>query len=411
MHPCLASEGAVPATVRPRWELADVFRVHGAQYRREHSLPGAHVKVMRLIETCRTAELGGHLERCNACGYERPAYNSCRDRHCPKCQTLAKEKWLEDRTRELLPVKYFHNVFSLPHDLNPLILVNKAVGLAILFRAAAEALQDFAADPRWKLGGQLGFLAVLHTWSQTLLDHFHIHCVIPAGALSFDRTRWIPCPREDFLFHVEALSRTFRGKFLYYLKQAYKENRLVFPGQVASLAKPRQFYRLFRSLKEKDWVVYSKEPFAGPDHVMKYLARYTHRVALSNDRIKNVSDGQVTFSYRDRTDNDCVKEMTLPATEFIRRFLLHVLPDGFVRIRHFGFLANAAKKHALTVIRRRLRQPEQISEKTDDSVRAVMLRLTGVDITVCPHCKIGTMTRVGVLPRTPQLQPPLCRSP
>ena len=400
-----------PGKVRPTWEVADILRLHGQSYRHANRLPASHIKIMRLLEVCRTARLGGHLEKCNTCGYERPAYNSCRNRHCPKCQTLAKEQWLEDRKQELLPVQYFHTVFTLPHELNPLVLVNKKALFDILFRAVSETLQDFAKDPRGKLEGQLGFIAVLHTWSQTLLDHFHLHCVIPAGVLSFDRQRWISTSNTTFLFPVKALSQVFRGKFLFYLKQAYRDKELIFPGRTAPLETPRNFHQLLKRLHQKDWVVYSKQPFAGPPQVLEYLARYTHRVAISNNRIKSVEGDSVTFSYKARADDYHSKRMTLTVNEFIRRFLLHVLPEGFMRIRHFGYLSNVSKKHSLPVIRHCLGHSPSLPEKTVPSVREMMLRLTGKDITRCPRCKSGTMVIIDQpLSISAGRDPPICCS-
>ncbi len=364
---------------RPKRELADIFRQYGESYR--HALPLSHQKVMRAIEVCRTAELGGHLERCNACGFERPAYNSCRNRHCPKCQSMAKAKWLFKQKSELLPVGYFHLVFTLPHELNPLILANKRVLLNILFKAVSETLLAFG---RTHLQGQMGFLTVLHTWDQTLKDHFHLHCLIPAGALSFDQSRWISA-RKNFLFPVKALSLVFRGKFLDFLKRASNQGKVEFQGKA-------------KALRKKKWVVYAKKPFGSPEKVLDYLGRYTHRVALSNDRILSVHDGQVTFSYRDRRDGDRLKTMTLEAEEFIRRFLLHVLPEGFMRIRHFGYLANRSKKHALARCRELLGLNPTLPELSKKSPHEMMLDLTGIDLTRCPTCKQGTMLIVAELP-------------
>ncbi len=397
--PSPACRTRTPGKTRPRWEVADILRLHGRQYIQNHHPPISHLRAMRLLEICRTARLGGHLEQCDNCGYERPSYNSCRNRHCPKCQTLTKEKWLEDRRCELIPAKYFHTVFTLPHELNPLTLVNKDALFKILFRSISETLQAFAKDPRWKLQGQLGFTAVLHTWSQTLLDHFHIHCVIPAGVLSLDRQRWIAAPDETFLFPVKPLSKAFRGKFLFNLKQAYRNRELIFPGRIAPLQSSPNFYRLLRQLYQKDWVVYSKRPFAGPEQVLEYIARYTHRVAISNNRIVSVKDGNVTFKYKDRSDESQKKVMTLPADEFIRRFLLHVLPNGFMRIRHFGFLANVSKKHSIPLIRQCLGQSPRLAERTELSTREMMIRLTGIDIFRCPRCQTGNMSVVVQLPR------------
>ena len=397
------------AQSRPNWEVADILRLYGEDYRRDYHPPASHLTVMRLLEICRTARLGGHLEQCDACGFERPAYNSCRNRHCPKCQTLTKEKWLLDRKRELLPVKYFHAVFTLIHKLNPLILINKKVCFDILFRSVSETLQEFGKDPRWRLEGQLGFIAVLHTWSQTLMDHFHLHCVIPAGALSFDRTHWISPASDTFLFHVKPLSRVFRKKFLDHLKQAYRNNELIFPGRIAPLKNRREFYDFINPLydQQKDWVVYLKHPFAGPEKVLEYLARYTHRVAISNHRIISVNKGKVAFFYKKRSEDSRTRTMTVPASEFIHRFLLHVLPSGFTRIRYFGFLSNASKKQAIPLIRQSLGQFPELPEKVELSIQEMMLQLTGADITRCPRCRTGTMVIVAELSKTS----PQCHDP
>ena len=395
---CHRQAGARPSHASP--ELADIFRRHGQAYREAHRLSAVQLNAMRRIELCRTATLGGHLDRCDRCGHERNSYNSCCDRHCPKCQTLAKERWLEARQAELLPVPYFHSVFALPHDLNTLVLDNKVLLYNMLFSTVAEVLQEFAANPRWKLNGRLGFIAVLHTWSQTLLDHFHLHCLIPAGALSHDGTSWNSCPDETFLFDVRALGARFRGRFLAALKDAYKRGDLRF-RRAGHLAAPRAFYGLIARLYRKNWVVYCKKPLRGPRHVLDYLARYTHRVAISNHRIRSLTDSRVTFSYRDRADHGRTKRMTLPADEFIRRFLLHVLPHGFRRIRHFGFLASAAKRHALPIIQEALgsTKPTPVAMPSL-SVRELMQELTGIDISLCPHCGEGTMIKTLLLPRT-----------
>lgn len=400
---CTAAKAAGRAQPpRPRYEVGDIFRTYGQSYRQKRSLPVSHLKVMHAIEICRTAELGGHLERCDHCGYERNAYNSCRNRHCPKCQALAKAEWLEKRRAELLPVEYFHNVFTIPHELNQITLCNKTVVYDILFKSVARTLQEFAADPKHGLGGKIGFTAVLHTWDQKLLSHVHLHCVIPAGVLSFDGKHWIPS-RKNFLFAVKALSLFFRGKFISYLKNAFTVGKLIFPGQIADLAVEKHFLRSINRLWEKDWIVYSKAPFNGPQKVLDYLSRYTHRVAIANHRIMKVEDGLVTFQYRDRTDGDKSKLMTISAEEFVRRFLLHVIPDSHKRIRHFGFLANNCKKQKLRKCRELLGlspEPPQIPEET---LQEKMLRLTGADITECPRCKQGHMKRVMELP-IPQIR-------
>jgi len=375
-----------PAAARDGVELADIFRAYGESYRRNHPLPVSHLKVIEAVERCRTAALGGHIERCDSCSFERPAYNSCRNRHCPKCQSLAKVKWLDKQKSELLPVGYFHLVFTLPHELNGLILTNKKILLSHLFKAVGETLVDFGHT---RLGGQIGFITVLHTWDQTLLDHFHLHCLVPAGALSYDQIRWTPA-RKNFLFPVKALSIVFQGKFLDLLKSAFLRNRLLFVGRTASLADPVAFQALFDALRKKRWIAYAKKPFGSPVHVLDYLGRYTHRVALSNDRILSAHNGKVTFSYRDRKNANQKKTMTLDAHEFIRRFLLHVIPKGFVRVRHFGFLANRSKS-LLAKCRQLLDLDPTVPKLPSKSVHELMLQLTGIDITRCPLCHKGTL--------------------
>jgi len=381
------------AAARRGVELADIFRAHGDSYRRAHPLPVSHLKVMQAVERCRTVALGGHLEHCDSCGYERPAYNSCRNRHCPKCQSLAKAKWLDKQKSELLPVGYFHLVFTLPHELNALILTNKKILLSDLFKAVGETLVDFG---RTRLGGQIGLITVLHTWDQTLLDHFHLHCLVPAGALSFDQKHWSPA-RQNFLFPVKALSVVFRGKFLDLLKSAFARNKLLFVGQTAFLADPVVFKLLIDALRKKPWIVYAKKPFGSPVHVLDYLGRYTHRVALSNDRILSAHNREVTFSYRDRKNEDRKKTMTLEAHEFIRRFLLHVIPKGFVRVRHFGVLANRSKS-LLSKCRQLLDLNPAVPKLRQKSVHELMLQLTGIDITRCPLCQKGTLVFLANLP-------------
>ena len=378
-----------PAATKGGVELADIFRAYGESYRRNHPLPVSHLKVMQAVERCRTAALGGHLEPCDSCGFERPAYNSCRNRHCPKCQSLAKVKWLDKQKSETLPVGYFHLVFTLPHELNGLILTNKKILLSYLFKAVGETLVDFGHT---RLGGQIGFITVLHTWDQTLLDHFHLHCLVPAGALSVDQKRWSPA-RKNFLFPVKALSIVFRGKFLDLLKKAFDRNKLLLVGQTASLA----FNLLINALRNKPWIVYAKKPFGSPVHVLDYLGRYTHRVALSNDRILSARNGAVTFSYRDRKNQDRKKTITLDAHEFIRRFLLHVIPKGFVRVRHFGFLANRSKS-ILSKCRQLLDLDPIVPKLAQRSVHTMMLQLTGIDISRCPLCQTGTLVFVADLP-------------
>ena len=383
-------------SARPRWELADVLRLYGDQYRREHHVPPSHLKVMQAIQVCRTAYLGGHMEQCDRCGFQRPAYNSCRNRHCPKCQALAKARWLQARRAELLPVGYFHMVFTVPHELNPLALYNKKVVYDILFRSASRTLSEFGADPRHGLAGKLGFTAILHTWDQQMRQHVHLHCLVAGGALSSGRSRWIPA-HKGFLFPVKALSKVFRGKFIAFLEDAFRRGKLQLGGKAASPALLATFAQLVARLRSKPWVVYSKKPFAGPEAVLDYLGRYTHRVAISNDRILHVGHGKICFAYRDRSDGNKRKTASVDAGEFIRRFLLHVLPDSYVRIRHFGFLASRSKGQDLPRCRQLLGQPPPAMQP-DMTARELMVELTGSDPALCPCCHQGVMRPLYELP-------------
>ena len=377
-------------------ELADIFREFGDTYRKSYPMSLAQQKVMHAVEVCRTSYLGGHMRICSFCGYSRPTYNSCGNRHCPKCQSLAKARWVKKRTGELLPVAYFHNVFTLAHDLNVLARSNKKVIYDILFKSVSETLLEFGEN---EFGGKIGFLAILHTWDQKLLQHIHLHCVIPAGAISADKKRWIRSPDDDFLFSVKALSKVFRGKFLYYLKKAYTQGELTFAGKSAGYESKEGFKSLIDRLYKDDWVVYSKKPFAGPGKVLDYLGRYTHRIAISNERIKGVRGGKVAFTYRDRKNGNIKKEATLEADEFIRRFLTHVLPTSYMRIRHFGFLANRNRKVNIACVKKLLGVPCDTGERKEQSTQEIMLKLTGEDILKCPRCKVGTMTFHHFIPR------------
>ncbi len=331
----------------PPFEVADIIRLHGKSFIEKNRswLSWLHVRVLLAIERCRTAALGGHKDRCCLCGHETTSFNSCRSRHCPKCQTNARNRWLTARGKELLPVPYVHVVFTLPHELSWLTLHNKKVVYDLLFRASAATLLEIAADPK-HLGAEIGFLSVLHTWGQTLQHHPHIHCVIPAGGLAPDHQHWIH-PRYPFFLPVKVLSRVFRGKFVAGLKAAYQQRKLRFPGSLKSLAQDKAFQSFLRTLFRNDWVVYAKRPFGGPAHVLQYLARYTHRIAISNHRITQLADGQVTFRWKDYAHRGKRKLMTINADEFLRRFLLHVLPRGFVRIRFCGFLAHRRRRSLL----------------------------------------------------------------
>jgi hypothetical protein len=325
---------------RPPLEVADLIRIAGDAFieRNRQWIGWKHVKVLLAIARCRTAALGGHLDECTRCGHRAISYNSCRNRHCPKCQTGARERWIAARQRELLPTRYVHVVFTLPRELAPLVLQNRKAVYDLLFRASAETLMEVARDPR-HLGAEIGFFSVLHTWNQKLDLHPHVHCVIPAGGLSLDHARWIRSHYRFFL-PVKVLSRVFRGKFVTGLKRAFQDGQLRFHGNLALLAQPKIFAAWVRPLFRKDWVVYAKRPFGGPQYVLQYLGRYTHRVAISNHRLLSFADGKVTIRWRDSAHNNKQKLLPLSVDEFLRRFLLHLLPQGFVRIRNFGFLAN-----------------------------------------------------------------------
>jgi hypothetical protein len=386
----VACRAQLTAVGPPKLELAAILRQHGAEYRRTHALSPFQAQACQAILDCRTAALGGRLERCNVCGHENPVYCSCGNRHCPKCQMLAKAKWLEARKRELLPVPYFHAVFTLPHVLNPLLLNNQSQLYGLLFECVAQTLQEFAADPRHGLGGKLGFTALLHTWDQQLNYHVHLHCLIPAGVLARDGQEWVHA-RPGYLFNVEALSLVFRGKFRAGLQRAFEKAHLSFTGPAKPWASQRAFRQLLASLYTHPWVVYLKPPFSGAQQTLDYLGRYTHRVAISNHRLLSLEKGRVRFRYRDRADHDRLKEMDLPAEEFIRRFLLHVLPTGFVRLRHFGFLANGCKRQALARCRQLLQASPPPPKPPPKTVEEWMLKLTGTDITLCPRCHVGKM--------------------
>jgi hypothetical protein len=326
---------------RPPIEVADLIRSAGEAFiERSHRwLTWRHRKVLLAIERCRTAALGGHIDECSRCGHRATiSYNSCRNRHCPKCQANARDRWLEARRQELLLTRYVHVVFTLPHELAPLALQNKKLVYGLLFRTSAETLLEIARDPQ-HLGAEIGFFSVLHTWNQKLQHHPHVHCVVPAGGLSLDHRKWIQL-RYRFFLPVEVLGAVFRGKFVEALKKAFTTGQLEFHGQMKSLAQPKAFFALLRQLFRHDWVVYAKRPFGGPEHALRYLGRYTHRVAISNHRLVSMADNKVTFRWRDSAHNNKKRKMTLPVDEFLRRFLLHLLPRRFVRIRHFGFLAN-----------------------------------------------------------------------
>ena len=384
---------------RPKLEVADVFRLYGEAYRQKHgaSLSTAQRRVMTAIEVCRTAALGGHLERCDSCPYERPCYDSCRDRHCPKCQSLARAEWIEKRKTEILNCEYFHLVVTLPADVAALAYQNKDLVYSILFRATAETLSTIAAD-RKHLGAEIGFFAVLHTWGQNLLFHPHLHCVVPGGGISPDGTRWVPC-RPGFFLPVRVLSRLFRRLFLTHLQEAFDAGQLHFFSSLEALHDPQAFARYLDPVRNQEWVVYAKPPFAGPQQVVDYVGRYTHRVAISNHRLVEIEHGQVKFHWRDYRDHNQQKIMTLSADEFIRRFLLHVLPTGFHRIRYYGFLGNRYRKEKLEHCRQLLGMtpPNENSSQPQEDYRDRYARLTGRSLRECPVCHRGRMTTVKLL--------------
>jgi hypothetical protein len=358
-------------------EIAHILHHHMDDYKAEYPLWPEHRKIVSDLLNCRTAHLGGHIERCDTCGAVRITYHSCRNRHCPKCQHMPRERWLEKRKDEILPVSYFHVVFTLPHELNTIILNNKKVMLNILFKAASRTLMAFGKN---KLNGKLGFIAILHTWDQKLRAHFHLHCLVAGGALSKDKKRWLSV-KNDYLFNEEALSRVFRGKFIERLERVSKTGALTFTGEA---------YGSFKNmLYEKNWVVSVRDPVKRPEHVLEYLARYTHRVAIANSRIRAIKDGRVTFTAKNRKKNK-MESVTITAVEFIRRFLSHSFPRGFVRIRHYGFLANRNRNEYLNAIRD-LMNVSDPPEKEVASLEEMMLQLTGIDITVCPCCTKGKM--------------------
>jgi hypothetical protein len=389
---------------RPTLEVADIFRRYGEAFRQAlgNALPCAQRRVMSAIETCRTAVLGGHVEECDQCGHQSHAYNSCRNRHCPKCQSLARAQWLEDRRAELLPVEYFHVVFTLPAAIAAIAFQNKHEVYNLLFRATAETLRTIAADPK-HLGAEIGFFAVLHTWGQNLLHHPHLHCIVPGGGLSPDHQRWIAC-RPGFFLPVRILSRLFRRLFLEGLQQAFEAGRLRFSATLEPLGDPKEFANYLAPLRNTEWVVYAKRPFGGPEQVLEYLGRYTHRVAISNHRLIDAEGGRVSFHWKDYRHHDRQKVMTLDAEEFIRRFLLHVLPSGLQRIRHFGLLGNRHRAQNLTLCRTLLAVPAPpVTPDEPLDYRAFYQKLTGRSLLECPNCHGGHMVEIATLPRPTRL--------
>ena len=389
----------VITVTRPRLEVADILRAHTAEYRDTHPVSSEQSAVIRHLTSCRTAALGGHVDVCDSCGHQRNSYNSCRDRHCPKCQSLKKAEWLEQRCNRLLPVPHFHVVFTLPDSLRPLVLRNKRLLYNLLFATAADTLTTITRDEQ-HLGAQVGFTTVLHTWTQELRFHPHVHCVVTGGGLSADGKRWVESS-PNFLVSVRVLAKYFRGRFLEALQKLYVGGHLDLDGSTADLADP-ETWNVFRDdLYHTRWVVYAKPPFGGPEHVFQYLGRYTHRVAISNHRLIELDEGMVSFTYRDSRNKGQSKTQSIPAVEFVRRFLLHVLPKRFVRIRHYGLLAGRNVLTRLDQARRLLtahapadaaRHPQPSTPtETVMSWWARLLALTGVDLFACPTCKIGRL--------------------
>jgi Putative transposase/Transposase zinc-binding domain len=374
-------------------EIAHVFRMHGDRYCLENKLTPEQYKVMNAIKNCRTSTLGGHVDRCDYCSEIQCSYNSCRNRHCPKCESFKSASWVEDRKSELLPVPYFHVVFTLPHKLNNLILYNKKILYDLLFQSTWKTLKTMGEDEN-RLGGEMGMISVLHTWSQTLSQHNHLHCIVPGGALK-PNGEWKSV--KKYLFPVQVLSKIFRGIYITGLRDAYRKNILKLPEKLTDSLTSLDFDQLLNELMKKDWVVYAKAPFAGPEKLLNYLARYTHKIAISNHRILSCDAEFVTFRWRDYSDNNKIKVMQLKHSEFIRRFLSHVLPSGFMRIRSFDFLANACKMKKVKMIQEKLcYQPKKSTKEL--SIAEKMLELTGKDITICPVCKKGRLKRISNIP-------------
>jgi len=399
-----------------RLRVADVFKAHWPDYDRNNRIAPHQRNAARHIVQCRTAELGGHLYRCDECNSEVPLYNSCLDRHCPTCQTVSKQEWLEQRRGELLPVQYFHVVFTLPHDLNGLVDANRPVLLGELFGVSAWVLRHFAADPQWRLEGDMGFIAALHTWNQLLQEHFHLHCIVPGGVWRETTREWIPC-RGKWLFRKASLAAAFRNRFLKRLTTLRCRGKLFFSGRAAGLAESTAWDNFLSGLRTKSWVVWPKATAAGPEQALDYLGRYTHRVAISDSRILKLENGLVTFSWRDRSslegyapasrsDGNKLNTTILPAEEFIRRFLYHILPPGFQKIRYFGWLAAKNKTKAIAAIRSALNADPPPPPPSDETSADRIKRLTGIDVTLCPVCGKGHLIYAGDIPPSAARAPP-----
>ncbi len=378
-------------------EVGDIFRQFGQPYRDSHKLPLASLKAMSAIEACRSSILGGHVDQCDSCGHKRISYNSCRNRHCPKCQSLAKEHWLEARKNKLLPVSYFHCVLTIPKELNVLALINQKEIYDILFKSGTETLRELGSDPK-HLGAEIGIIAILHTWGQNLMGHPHLHCIVPCGGLPDDGNMWL-FPRKStkkkaFFVHVNVISDLFKKKFLSYFKRLYLLKKLKFVGNITYLGNNAEFKKLCDDLYKKKWITYIKRPFGGPEQVLEYLGRYTHRVAISNDRVLKLENGKVTFRYRDYRDGNKNKPMELKVFEFIRRFLLHVLPYKYFKIRYYGLFSNRNRKKKLEISKKILGMTKWKEEARKPEIwEELLFKLTGVDPRVCPCCEKGRMVR------------------
>ena len=373
--------------------LQEIIEIHGENYIRNNKLPANVLRALYSIQYCKTASLGGHIYECNECGETTIAYNSCRNRHCPKCQAYAKELWIYERSKSLLPTHYFHIVFTIPEQLNSLVLFNQKELYSILFTSVSETLLELAKDKKY-LGAEIGFTSILHTWGQNLMNHPHIHCIVPGGGLSLDKAKWIKS-KKKFFIPVKVLSRKFRGKFLYYLNTLYLNNKLTFPKSISELGSRNIFNEFKDSLYKKEWIVYSKAPFSSAEYVLQYLGRYTHRVAISDNRIIKVDKNNVSFKWRDYKDNNKQKVMTLKAKEFIRRFTMHILPDRFVKIRHYGILGNRNKqlkfKRCLEIFRVKPIDDEKLSSAE------LFFKLTGIKIGMCKICEKGNLIEKGII--------------
>ena len=377
--------------------LQNIMELHGEAYVKSKRLPSNILKALYSIKDCRTAALGGHAYECDECGKIKISYNSCRNRHCPKCQAYAKEMWIYERSKALLPTHYFHIVFTIPEQLNSLTLFNQKEMYSILFTAVSETLLELAKDKKY-LNANIGFTTILHTWGQNLMFHPHIHCIVPGGGLSFDNTKWVKS-KKKFFIPVKVISRKFRGKFLYYLNKLYLDNKLKFPKNISELSS-RNMFDLFKdNLYKKEWVVYSKAPFSSAEYVLQYLGRYTHRVAISDNRIIKVDNEKVVFKWRDYRDKNKEKVMSLKPTEFIRRFTMHILPDRFVKIRHYGILANRNKNLKL----KRCKEIFRIKPKEIENLSSAELffKLTGIKIGKCKNCEKGNLIKISkIMPRS-----------